>query len=123
MEIHVRIHILIVAVGKSNLILQYTQKKFNTSHEVTIGVEFEATSIQIFDKTYRLQLWDTAGQETFKSITRTYYKNSACAIVCYDITNRASFENVKTWVSECHDNAPKTIKLILVGNKSDLDQK
>ena len=112
----------IKAVGKSNLIIQFTQKKFNTSHEITIGVEFEATSIEINDKTYRLQIWDTAGQETFKSITRAYYKNSACALVCFDITRRETFENVKSWIQECRNNAPKSLKIVLVGNKVDLEE-
>ena len=72
---------------------------------------------------YRLQIWDTAGQETFKSITRTYYRNSICALVCFDITRRESFCNVKSWIVECKNYAPKTLKLILIGNKLDLEER
>ena len=111
-----------LGVGKSNLILQFTHKKFNLTHDVTIGVEFEATNVEINNKTYRLQIWDTAGQETFKSITRNYYKNSACALICYDITNMESFVNIKVWAEECKTNAPKNILIVLVGNKSDLEE-
>ena len=79
------------SVGKSNLILQFSKKKFNFSHDVTIGVEFEATNIEIENKVFRLQIWDTAGQETFKSITRNYYKNTAVALVVYDVTSKESY--------------------------------
>ena len=92
------------------------------THDVTIGVEFEAANVELNGKVYRLQIWDTAGQETFKSITRNYYKNSACALVCYDITNRDSFENIKSWVEECQTHAPKSLVIYLIGNKLDLEE-
>ena len=62
------------------------QGKFKERHEITVGVEFGGRSIEIGDKTIKLQIWDTAGQEDFKSITRSYYRSSAVALVCYDIT-------------------------------------
>ena len=61
------------------------QGKFKERHEITVGVEFGGRSIEIGDKTIKLQIWDTAGQEDFKSITRSYYRSSAVALVCYDI--------------------------------------
>lgn len=86
-------------------------------------MEFEAKSIQLYDKTYRLQIWDTAGQETFKSITRTYYKNSACAVLVYDISRKESFENLKSWLEECKTNSQRNIVIVLIGNKYDLGDK
>ena len=109
------------AVGKSNLLLRYTHGQFKPEYQLTIGVEFGAKNITISNKTYRIQIWDTAGQENFRSITRAYYKNSACALVVYDITNRESFDNVSTWIEDCRNQSPQTIFMVLVGNKTDLD--
>jgi Ras-related protein Rab-2A len=109
------------AVGKSNLLLRYTHGQFKPEYQLTIGVEFGAKNISINNKTYRIQIWDTAGQENFRSITRAYYKNSACALVVYDISSRESFDNVSTWIEDCRNQSPQTIFMVLVGNKTDLD--
>ena len=111
------------AVGKSNMLLRYIHDRFSEEFHSTIGVEFGAKNIQINDKIYRIQIWDTAGQETFRSITRAYYKNSVCACVVYDISNRTTFDNIKSWVEDCKRLSPKTVLLILVGNKIDLEEK
>ena len=111
------------AVGKSNILLRYIHDKFIEEFQSTIGVEFGAKNLKIEDKTYRIQIWDTAGQETFRSITRAYYKNSVCACVVYDITNRNSFQNVKSWIEDCKKQSPKTVYMVLVGNKVDLEDK
>ena len=111
------------AVGKSNLLLRYTHGQFKPEYQLTIGVEFGAKNVQINNKIYRIQIWDTAGQENFRSITRAYYKNSVCALVVYDISSRDSFNNVSTWVEDCKNQSPKTIFMVLVGNKSDLNDK
>ena len=111
------------AVGKSNILLRYIHDKFNEEFQSTIGVEFGAKNLKIEDKIYRIQIWDTAGQENFRSITRAYYKNSVCAFVVYDITNKNSFQNIKSWIEDCKKQSPKTVLLILVGNKVDLEDK
>ncbi len=108
-------------VGKSNILLRYTRDKFNEEFQSTIGVEFGVKNLQIEDKIYRVQIWDTAGQENFRSITRAYYKNSVCACVVYDITSKNSFENIKSWIEDCRKQCPKTILLVLIGNKVDLE--
>ena len=108
-------------VGKSNILLQYIQGKFNTEYQTTIGVEFGAKNVKIKDKFYRIQVWDTAGQECYKSITRAYYKNSVCALVVYDISRKETFENTSTWIEDCKTHSPKTVNIILIGNKSDLE--
>ena len=110
------------AVGKSNLLLRYVHGEFKSEYQVTIGVEFGAKNILIKDELYRIQIWDTAGQENFRSITRAYYKNSVCALVVYDISKRESFNNVSSWIEDCRNQSPKTIYMILVGNKSDLEE-
>ena len=110
------------SVGKSNLLMKFTENKFNESYQATIGVEFGAKNLDINKKTYRIQIWDTAGQENFHSITRSYYKNSVCAMVVYDITSRKSFDNVLNWIEEVQNNSSKTILIVLVGNKIDLKE-
>ena len=111
------------AVGKSNILLRYIHDRFNEEFHSTIGVEFGAKNVQIDGKVFRIQIWDTAGQETFRSITRAYYKNSVVALVVYDISNRATFDNIKSWVEDCKRLSPKTVLMVLVGNKIDLEEK
>ena len=80
-----------------------------------------AKNIAIKDRNIRIQIWDTAGQEAFRSITRSYYKNSTCAFIVYDITSRKTFDNLTIWLNECKDMCYKDILICLVGNKSDLE--
>ena len=109
------------AVGKSNLLLRFAQNDFKNEYQLTIGVEFGAKNIDINNKKFRLQIWDTAGQENYRSITRAYYKNSVCAILVYDISNRDSFDHISNWIEDCLAQSPKTVFMVLVGNKSDLN--
>ena len=111
------------AVGKSNILLRYIHDRFNEEFHSTIGVEFGAKNLDIDGKIFRIQVWDTAGQETFRSITRAYYKNSVCAFVVYDISNRTTYDNIKTWVEDCKRLSPKAVLMILIGNKTDLEEK
>lgn len=109
------------SVGKSNIVLKYANNKFTDDYQATIGVEFGAKNIEINKKSIRIQIWDTAGQENFRSIIRSYYKNCCCAIVTYDITCRKSFESIQNWMEEVKCEAPSTVQMILVGNKCDLE--
>ena len=110
------------SVGKSNLLLRYTHGQFREEYQLTIGVEFGSNNVLIDDKVYRIQIWDTAGQENFRSITRAYYKNSACALIVYDIARRSSFESISSWIEDCKNSSPKSVYMVLVGNKSDLEE-
>ena len=110
------------SVGKSNLHLRYTHGEFREEYQLTIGVEFGSNNLVINNNIYRIQIWDTAGQENFRSITRSYYKNSACALIVYDITRRESFVSLSDWIEDCKNSSPKTVVMVLVGNKCDLAQ-
>ena len=110
-------------VGKSKILLRYTNNTYNENFVITIGAEFGAKTIIIDDQEIRIQIWDTAGMENFKSITRSYYKNSICALIVYDISNKDSFKNVLNWIEDCKVFSPKNILLVLIGNKSDLNEK
>ena len=111
------------AVGKSNILSRYAKNTFKPNHEITIGCEFMAKNIQLKDKIIRIQIWDTAGQESFRSITRSYYKNSTCAFIVYDITFKKTFDNVIIWLNECRDMCYKNILICLIGNKIALEDK
>ena len=82
-----------------------------------------AKNIHVKDRSVRVQIWDTAGQEAFRSITRSYYKSSTCAFIVYDITNKSSFKSVASWLNECREMCYKDILICLVGNKTDLESK
>ena len=112
-----------MAVGKSCLLLQFTDNKFRHQHELTIGVEFGGKTIQIESKTIKIQIWDTAGQEAFQAITRTYYKVAIGALLVYDITRRDTFLHITKWLDEIKTNGSKNVCIILIGNKKDLEEK
>ena len=112
-----------MAVGKSCILLQFTDNKFRNQHELTIGVEFGAKTISINGKSIKIQIWDTAGQEAFQAITRTYYKGAIGALLVYDITRKETFIHVTKWLEEVRNNSSKTITVILIGNKKDLEDK
>ena len=112
-----------MAVGKSCILLQFTDNKFRHQHELTIGVEFGGKTIEIGNKNVKIQIWDTAGQEAFQAITRTYYKGAVGALLVYDITRRDTFTHVTKWLEEVKMNSSKSICVILIGNKKDLEDK
>jgi small GTP-binding protein len=109
-------------VGKSNILLRYINNTFSDEFKTTVGVEFGAKNLEVNGRIYRIQIWDTAGQENFRSIARAYYKNSVCACIVYDITNRNSFNSIQSWIDDCVKQSPKSILFILIGNKNDLNE-
>jgi len=111
------------AVGKSCLLLQFTDKRFQPVHDLTIGVEFGSRTIMVDSNQVKLQIWDTAGQEKFRSITRSYYRGAAGALLVYDITRRDTFEHLTTWLEDCRKYSNEKIVIMLIGNKCDLDSK
>jgi len=110
-------------VGKSCLLLQFTDKRFQPVHDLTIGVEFGARMITIDGKQIKLQIWDTAGQESFRSITRSYYRGAAGALLCYDITRRETFNHLTCWLEDARQHSNSNMTIMLIGNKSDLEHK
>ncbi|KAF0989486.1 hypothetical protein HZS_3431 [Henneguya salminicola] len=110
-------------VGKSCLLLQFTDKRFQPVHDLTIGVEFGSRVINIDNKDIKLQIWDTAGQESFRSITRSYYRGAAGALLVYDITRRETFSHLVTWLDDVRQHASPNIVIMLIGNKCDLEDK
>ncbi|VDN53337.1 unnamed protein product [Dracunculus medinensis] len=108
-------------LGKSCLLLQFTDKRFQPVHDLTIGVEFGARMINIDSKQIKLQIWDTAGQESFRSITRSYYRGAAGALLVYDITRRDTFNHLTSWLEDARQHSNSNMVIMLIGNKSDLE--
>ncbi len=115
-------------VGKTSILQNYVTKKFNKVYDLTIGVDFEAKKLYVKDENgndigVKLQIWDTAGQEAFHSIVETYYRTAIGALVVFDITDAKTFNNVKKWINEVKEFSFNDIKIILIGNKTDLNLK
>ena len=110
------------SVGKSNILLRFSRNVFDPGHQATLGIEFANKHLEYNNTDYLVQVWDTAWQENFRSVTRAYYKASAVAMVVYDISSEESFQHIQSWIKDCKDLAPKTVQLVLIGNKSDLEE-
>uniref|UniRef100_A0A7S0BQM7 Uncharacterized protein n=1 Tax=Rhodosorus marinus TaxID=101924 RepID=A0A7S0BQM7_9RHOD len=111
------------SVGKSCLLLRFSDGSFNESQMSTIGVDFKIRTLELDKKTFKLQIWDTAGQERFRTIAAAYYRGAQGIIIVYDVTNKQSFENVEMWLSEVNKYGSGDVNKLLVGNKSDLTSK
>ncbi|CAD8147363.1 unnamed protein product (macronuclear) [Paramecium tetraurelia] len=110
-------------VGKSCMLMRYVDNNFTNNFYNTIGVDFKIKSIFLENKNIKLQIWDTAGQDRFRTITCSYYRGAHGIIIVYDITDRESFDSVKMWMSEIDKYAQEDVIRMLVGNKCDMDDK
>ena len=110
-------------VGKTNILSRYINNEFSLATQSTVGVEFGSKIIKKNGKVIKLQIWDTAGQERYKSITSAYYKGSKGAFVVYDITRKTTYDNIDKWIGELKTNGSEDVLIMLVGNKSDLEDK
>ncbi|XP_071764603.1 ras-related protein Rab-42b [Centroberyx gerrardi] len=110
-------------VGKSSLLKRYTEDMFLDTVNQTVGVDFYVHFLEVEPGVrVKLQFWDTAGQERFRSVTRSYYRNSVGGLLVFDLTNHASFDHIKEWHAEvCERVQPHKVLFILVGHKSDRD--
>lgn len=108
------------AVGKSSILLKYIDGEFRNSMLPTIGVDYKMKTVDNNGKKVKLQIWDTAGQESFQSITRSYFRSSAGALLVFDITSKQSFHNIQNWLEEARMHGNDKMSFCLVANKSDL---
>ena len=108
-------------VGKTQLVARYTKNDFDMHSKTTIGVEFTSHSVMIEGKVIGAQLWDTAGEEKYKSLTSIYYKGAVGALLVYDITRKSTFDRICTqWLLELERFSDPNIVCILIGNKCDI---
>lgn len=110
-------------VGKSSLLLRFSDDTYETNFNSTIGVDFKIKTVDLDDKVVKLQIWDTAGQERFRTLTSSYYRGAHGVIIVYDVTDTESFDNVKKWLQDIDKNASEGVQKLLVGNKCDLASK
>jgi len=110
-------------VGKSCLLMRYVENEFSEFHLATIGIDFKVKMIELDDQKIKLQIWDSAGQERFKTITKTYFRGAMGIVLAYDCTSRESFANVTNWAAQFeHCTNPHTVK-VLISNKNDCENK
>lgn len=110
-------------VGKTCLLIRFVRDIFDEECQPTLGVEFLTKIVQTEQHRIQLQLWDTAGQELFRSVTRGYYRGSAGALLVFDLTNRDSFDNITSWLTDIRNVARADVVTLLIGNKADLADK
>ncbi|KAG1664363.1 Ras-related protein Rab-18-B [Nymphon striatum] len=111
-------------VGKSSLLLRFTDGTFDSEQSATIGVDFKVKSLTLDDNTVKLAIWDTAGQERFRTLTPSYYRGAQGVILVYDVTNRNSFSKLDMWLNELETYSTRSdIVKMLVGNKIDKDNR
>eukprot|EP00330_Aristerostoma_sp_ATCC50986_P007722 CAMPEP_0114590690 /NCGR_PEP_ID=MMETSP0125-20121206/12904_1 /TAXON_ID=485358 ORGANISM="Aristerostoma sp., Strain ATCC 50986" /NCGR_SAMPLE_ID=MMETSP0125 /ASSEMBLY_ACC=CAM_ASM_000245 /LENGTH=184 /DNA_ID=CAMNT_0001788361 /DNA_START=57 /DNA_END=611 /DNA_ORIENTATION=+ len=108
-------------VGKSNLLSRFCKNEFSLESKSTIGVEFATKTVEADDKIIKAQIWDTCGQEQFRSIAKTYYKGAVGALIVYDITKANTFESVEKWFKDIREYAEPNAVIMVVGNKCDLE--
>ena len=108
-------------VGKTSMIQQFVNRKFDKRYEETIGVEFQVKTFKINDTITKIEIWDTAGSERFASITKNYYRGADGALIVYDISNKTTFDNVENWFNDLKNACKEEAFIILIGNKNDLE--
>ena len=110
-------------VGKSSLFLRFVDDIWNDTFVPTIGVDFKIKTFDIDEKRIKMQIWDTAGQERFKNIIASYYRGAHGILLIYDVTDKDSFKNLSNWLIEIEKNSSKNVFKVLIGNKTDLEEK
>ena len=109
-------------VGKSSIVLRFSEDKFDENQFATIGIDFKTKYIKIGEYSVKVLIWDTAGQEKFRNIAKQYYKGANGVLLIYDVTNKKSFERIAYWMNELKDNNQiNELDICLVGNKIDLE--
>jgi len=110
------------SVGKTALTKKAVRNEFEEYYQATVGFEFLVFNLEINSKIIKLQIWDTCGQELYRSLITNFYRNSSLAIFVYDVNKKDSFNNIKSWLDELKKNGSTDLKMFLVGNKIDLER-
>ncbi|PVU93144.1 hypothetical protein BB559_003414 [Furculomyces boomerangus] len=110
-------------VGKSCLLLRFSDDSFTPSFITTIGIDFKIRTIELDGKRIKLQIWDTAGQERFRTITTAYYRGAMGILLVYDVTDERSFNNIHNWIRNVEQHANEGVNKILIGNKCDIEER
>ena len=111
------------SVGKTNILSKYISDEYDPDTQATIGVELSTKNYTFDNNEVKVQIWDTAGQEKYRSITSSYYKGAHGCLLVYDITRKVTFENIDKWLAEIKLSSNNEINMVLIGNKCDLEDK
>jgi small GTP-binding protein len=111
------------SVGKSSIVVRYTENKFYTTYLATIGVDFVKKVLNINDQEIILQIWDSAGQEKYNAITKQYYNRTDGILVVFDLSSRTTFNGVMNWLEEIELSNASGMPIVILGNKCDLEEK
>lgn len=109
--------------GKTTMIKAFMYGTFEQTYKATVGIDFFSKTLYLDDRTVRLQIWDSAGQERFRSLTPCYIRDSSVAVVVYDVASRASFANASRWIEDVREARGTDVLIVLCGNKTDLVDK
>ena len=110
-------------VGKSCLSIKASRNYFEDFYSPTVGFEFLTFNVKIEDQNIKLQIWDTCGQEVYRSLISSFYRSASLAIIVYSIDNEESFNNIEKWLNDIKTQSSPDVKIFLIGNKADLDDK
>ncbi|KAH0786218.1 ras-related protein Rab-5C [Histomonas meleagridis] len=108
------------SVGKTSIVMRYHKNTFFPDHQATVGASFITKSIATKNGKININIWDTAGQEKYRSLVPMYSRNASAAIIVFDLSNPTSFDGMKVWLDEVRQNVPDDCVIVIVGNKSDL---
>ena len=109
-------------VGKSCFLMRYSENVFIENYITTIGLDYKLKTVKLdTGKTIKVQLWDTAGQDKYRTIAKNYYKGSHGILLLYDITKQSSFDNIREWVRDIKEEVNEKAILFLIGNKIDME--
>lgn len=109
-------------VGKTSILVQYTENKFNNNIISTVGIDYYLKTETFDDTSIQVKIWDTAGQERYRSQTNSFFRNAEGVILVYDVTNQETFHNLRNWINNINSNSKDNLKKIIIGNKIDLNR-
>ena len=110
-------------VGKSCLSIKASRNYFEDFYSPTVGFEFLTFNVKVEDQNIKLQIWDTCGQEVYRSLISSFYRSASLAIIVYSIDSEESFSNIEKWLNDIKSQSNPNIKIFLIGNKADLEDK
>ncbi|CAI5464659.1 unnamed protein product [Closterium sp. Yama58-4] len=111
------------AVGKTSLLFRFSEDQFQNVLTATIGVDFKVRNMEIDGEMVKLSIWDTAGQEKFRTLTEAYYRGAHGILLVYDITDKSSFDNVRGWINSIEEHSTRGVRVVVVGNKADMESR
>lgn len=109
-------------VGKTCILRRFVDGEFPSKSKATLGLDFRIKSIRVGEKFVKLQLWDTSGQERFRSMTQSYYRGAAGILLVYDVTDENTMASLSTWLTDIKQHAPEDVEVVLLANKIDLSE-